>query len=223
MERALSVSGLFVAAVIGALIVAASRFPMPESLSDWLTPFVGAAAIGQALFAFWALQGLAHSREQAEAASAGLEVARDTAQKQLRAYVNVVRGTIGGFGPGEVPVARVFVRNTGQTPAIEVKCSSRFFLIDAPGPDDFPALGEDQSLTPLAPGGDFHLTIDAGRPISVYESHGLFTKAAVIMISGEITYCDIYGEAHVTRFHLRNEFSMGEPALRPHGVANTMT
>src|SRR5438552_10833727 len=46
--------------------------------------------------------------------------ARDTARRQLRAYISVHRSDIAGIDGGQTPVATLLIKNYGQTPAYGV-------------------------------------------------------------------------------------------------------
>lgn len=201
MQRALTISGLLVAVFIGALLATALRFPIPETISDWLTPAIGLAAIAQALFAFWALDGVRHSRQQAEAATLGLAAMQDTAQRQLRAYVVVELRDIENADSEERPEGSVRVRNVGQTPAhnvstlIYVTVANPGQRVELPDPDDVSRIhlvigsGLDKINSQTA---TFSLTPDGIAAVKARQS--------LIVVGGCTVYEDVFGKTWHTQF-----------------------
>lgn len=207
MERILLATALVLAAIIGALLVAGFKLPPPNSLSDWLTPLVAAAAIAQAYFAMWALQGLRHSRRAADAAAASLDLSRDTAQRQLRAYIGMHEQEVAPLTAGQPLRLVMNFRNVGMTPAYDVRIAlsvrtvQRDETVDFDVPISTDGFG---SRTTLIQGRDLKVdlsTLPNGNfrqpDIDALES-GIW----IMFVFGCIRYTDAFGQDHVTNFRL---------------------
>jgi hypothetical protein len=69
---------------------------------------------------------------QADTARATLETMQDTAQRQLRAYVVALGKDFSQRGTDDRFVLHIDIRNTGQTPAYNVKAVSRTCVLEHP-------------------------------------------------------------------------------------------
>lgn len=197
MVRALSIGGLLVAGLIGALLATAVKFPVPDSISDWLTPLVAIATVAQAFFAFWALRGLSHSRRSADAASATIDIMKLTAEQQLRAYVSISQFKVSRLSDHRI-VVTAKIRNVGQTPALGVRCRDLVVIREA---DD------DSPLPDLADEGSQH-----DWSLNMTPNHGGTLKSAIdaeltsdiewrLHHYGLIEYRDVFDVERKTKFH----------------------
>lgn len=225
MERALLACALAIAAVIGALSTLAFKLPVPRSFADWLTPFVGLAAVAQAFFAFWALRGLRHARVAADAATASLEHTIQTSERQLRAYVSITETSIDQLEVGQPIRVTVRAKNSGQTPAYD--------LVGFPGvtvkmsTDPIPLPTVPPELLPLGS----RATVGSGSTISMAGRGAVDLSEATLAalragvarvhVHGYVAYSDAFGQDRRTSFslsaHAHNPLGLSTLVRQPNG------
>lgn len=140
----------------------------------------------------------------ADAGTAAVTQAKDTAQRELRAYL-LLSGSQIIFMPVQQPTAQVVIKNYGQTPAYKVQQWVGFSVGRYPlgGP-----LRDPRSFEPaysesiLGPGGQQTNTISSQIPFTQAMVDRLGTPEVTIYIYGIILYEDIFGAAHETKFRL---------------------
>jgi hypothetical protein len=127
----------------------------------------------------------------------------DTAERQLRAYVNVAGGKI-TFEQPDAPEWHLVVKNFGQTPAYDVRHWTHIWIteyplsVELPVPDpDFP-----MSNSILAPGNHEDMVWKKEPPIPANSLELIGTPAGTIFIYGEIRYVDAFGKHRLTRYRL---------------------
>jgi hypothetical protein len=138
----------------------------------------------------------------ADTANKTLRAMGDTAQRQLRAYVNVFEPRILDLESG-TPTLRIRLKNFGQTPAYQTtaKCVAQVMSVSEDVP---PALGD--KARPMQYG-----TLGPGETFSAYVRIPLGSdlKEAIlkgekrIIAIGEVRYKDAFGEPRVTPLHMQ--------------------
>ena len=140
-------------------------------------------------------------------------IARDTAKRQLRAYLTVEPTGINQPVEGQARVA-LQVKNVGQTPASAVMVFSRFALSENPRDFDpksagFPIVGEvnDGSIGPSVT-----RYIYSRLPLSFFAENGekIAERAMAVVHYGYVCYQDIFGvqrETWFTFYHWGDELS----------------
>ncbi len=78
------------------------------------------------------------AKEAADATKDSVVAMRDTAQRQLRAYVAITPSRISQIGPDKKLAFTFMQLNGGQTPAYAANHSGVILLLDHPIPEDFP-------------------------------------------------------------------------------------
>lgn len=150
---------------------------------------------------------------------------RDTSRRELRAYVIVGDIQVGADvgNPANLALS-VQAINRGQTPALEVK--NRTFLMVRKGTVR-PEPGREIESTTLTSVTTLGKDQDQWATVRQTLSHGhtpelLVTGDFTIIAYGYITYRDIFGKAHETRFsYFQNAETARIPQATPHG--NSMT
>jgi hypothetical protein len=131
-----------------------------------------------------------------------LHHAERTAERQLRAYVDIVSGQILDFGkPGNVKL-RLVIKNSGQTPAYNLSQWTSVGADDIPPKTGFAGPNLPVShVSTLAPGG-FHTVLQEYGPLT--ESHIAKIKddKAAIWTWGCVDYRDAFGHPRKTLFRL---------------------
>jgi hypothetical protein len=133
--------------------------------------------------------------------------ARDTAERQLRAYLQVTpdQNSVVWINTVHIPACRVFVKNAGQTPAYEVQADG------AINPAPFP-LREPLSEF-LSPEEQFRLVIHPGEGHTInFIGDRLLTEDEVdrlvpgkdlrLYLYGQVRYKDAFGKDRYTRFRM---------------------
>jgi hypothetical protein len=125
--------------------------------------------------------------------------AEKTAERQLRAYVNVANAK--AKPDGEFFVYSIEVKNFGQTPAYKVRLRYMIELRDFPATEPFVVPDHPQvSVAVLPPTVPIH---DAFRPTQILgtnQRQRLNNGTAAIYVYGLITYEDIFEGARETEF-----------------------
>ncbi|WDR00767.1 hypothetical protein PSC71_08465 [Devosia sp. J2-20] len=95
-----------------------------DGLAQWIMSLFAIVATGASLYGIRLLRDTFKETERtATAAIESNEIARDTAERQLRAYISVREVRVAVFGVGKnTRIEAVFV-NTGQTPAKRIQLS----------------------------------------------------------------------------------------------------
>ena len=129
-------------------------------------------------------------------------IARDTAKRQLRAYLNITSLNGNPFGVGTTVAAHFTVTNSGQTPAHDV--ITNVSLCKRMNPVDLNSL----VLEPLETSAS-KLVVAAGQPIFSFAEIAATSKAefdafhagqSSYFVYGHIQYRDVFGEKWVTLF-----------------------
>lgn len=132
-------------------------------------------------------------------------IARDTAKRQLRAYMNLSEIKLMSRNVGAPVTTKVIFSNTGQTPARRVQV--KFEIMSGPSSAEEEHFAPDQTL-PDRIGG----SIGRDQPIRVYpglktnweavDEEAFVDGLCTIWVFGEISYEDIFGERHHTRIRM---------------------
>jgi hypothetical protein len=154
------------------------------------------AVIFSLVFTGWAAVAAAQA---AKAARASVDVAKDTAKRQLRAYLTGAESDIEPFEGGWA--LKVVLRNSGQTPAFDVRIMGESFgesyplAVEKPHPE---------------PGATHATVVGAGEDVwcvqrifseNVEQSlEQLKTGKFGAWIQGTVVYVDCFGDSHKTKF-----------------------
>jgi hypothetical protein len=127
--------------------------------------------------------------------------AKDTTERQLRAYVFVDKAEIHSLE--SVPGIRVIIKNFGQTPASGYSRSFSAEWVDTS--NQLPPLSlysspDLQTESAVAPGGSITLAAGLSRAFTADEWTELRGGTKLMYISGEIRYTDAFGEERSTPF-----------------------
>lgn len=170
---------------------------------------LGLVLIGRTLF--YTRRAVDEAREATKAASRGAraalranEVFKETAKRELRAYVIARIAGIDEVGPDKSPRVRVGIHNVGQTPAYKLNRNLQANYIGGDDQFSFPFLEIDQSDRDdytIGPGESYSI-LSWKRPdwtLSAEQITAVGDKKAAIVIMGVITYEDVFGDSHTYR------------------------
>jgi hypothetical protein len=201
----------------------------------WLV-IVGGGQIG--LF-YWQLQlirisaddakraGMAAERA-ADATAASVDLARDTAKRQLRAYVTV-NGIIRTKDPGDLEGAGfavlVDIKNNGQTPAFDLLQWAQIEIKEFPLETLLPIHCLQNPTRGILPPETKSVAFPVfTRALTNFEENAIRANHTAIYVYGEVDYLDVFGDRHFTRFRLRcngQGFPLG--MFKPDGEGNEAT
>ena len=172
-----------------------------------------AAACQIGLF-WWQLRLIASTvsdtRKSAEAAEriatatmASVGQMRDTAQRQLRAYLCIAGGQM-RFPSPDAPEAEVMIKNFGQTPAYNVRQWIHMWITDHPLRAALPEPPQDfkMSVDVLGPGSYSTMLMPKQPPVPAASIPLLGTSEGTIFIYGEVRYRDVFGKDRFTKYRL---------------------
>jgi hypothetical protein len=132
-----------------------------------------------------------------------VEGAKDTAQRQLRAYVSLEPTALHGFGVVNCTEAHYILRNTGQTPAKDVRVYSGIFVLPYKTPFPFPHILKEPvaSRTTLFPGQHHNGFKPHERRLTDSEVTAILdgTKTRLFYV-GIVEYTDVFEANRWTKF-----------------------
>lgn len=132
-------------------------------------------------------------------------IARDTAKRQLRAYVGLRSPKIEGTAVGQHPKVSLEFQNAGQSPALQLTIQIALGVDHFPQPqrahDALPA--EAKSVAVVLPGSSAKHSLESTGPaLTKVEIDAIRGGTAAIYCFGVVKYCDIFGTPHQTDFRL---------------------
>lgn len=144
--------------------------------------------------------------EAAQATKDSVEVARSTAERQLRAYVFPISASMLDFAIGSIPRADITIKNTGQTPAYDCTVIACIYRIGLPIVGAFPApeVPTRMSGGSLGPGMERHPKPALNKPLCEADHTEIMDGRDSIFVFGRINYTDAFGEPRFANF--RYEF-----------------
>jgi hypothetical protein len=150
--------------------------------------------------------------------TAALRVSRDTANRQLRAYVGILGGhvTTSSVGPNPVDMVEIDLKNFGQTPAHDVVAKISYVTISIPAGEkigDLPK-GFDYEGGPPAvagPNGPPQTYLDPGQDLATYAPVNTsikimdaeYNRRNTTYIYGSIFFTDTYNVRRVREYCYR--------------------
>ena len=133
-------------------------------------------------------------------------ISRDTAKRQLRAYVGLHKSPITELKAGEFPKVELNFLNAGQTPAREVRVAAALGVDHFPRPDSDDKLAglKRSSVTYVLPGSDFKLRLPSAKwpDLNQETVDAIKDGKAAVYCFGVVEYFDIFGKAQKTEFSL---------------------
>ncbi len=186
-----------------------------NSIWEMVAILVSFAEVIILAFTFFAVKRSA--RKQLEAYITMESIARETTQRQLRAYIFpdkfVFENAVGPIPPS---LAAIF-KNSGQTPAFHMICCSDVGWGKFPPSINF-SLAEDisvESRGSIGPGASFTQTYPMDKPLAEEDKRGIESEGAAIYFYGYVKYRDIFDKPHRTNFRVyyTGELISGGPIL----------
>ncbi len=127
--------------------------------------------------------------------------AKESAERQLRAYVHIKNVRISEMNSGNNPKIEVFVRNYGQTPARRI--TNTYNCRDMKSTDRNFSLRQTVELADLAPQAETRSTtnypFNDWDPIKPF----LLNRTAVFFVYGRIDYYDVFEQYRWTEYRFR--------------------
>lgn len=144
-----------------------------------------------------------HAGTQSTAARDSLDLSRDTAKKQLRAYVCVDSAVV-TFPQPDVPKAQVHFRNSGQTPAYDCWGWINTWFAEHPLNEALPSPPSDFKMATevLAPGRTSIFIAPSKPPLATQWLALLGTPKLTLYVYGEVHYREAFGGQQSTEYRL---------------------
>ena len=146
------------------------------------------------------------TRKTAKAARAAVDDARESAEKQLRAYVTLNKVEIIQFEVGKPLLVRIPMTNTGQTPAHEYRGWFYVAMVPNSAKDRF-RFGKADTISryTLGPGVEataYEASMDnsSDHLVSELEYETVTSGDRTLYVWGRDYYVDVFGNPHVTSY-----------------------
>lgn len=132
-----------------------------------------------------------------------LKISEETAERQLRAYVNVIKAQVAPPQEGGPILGKLLIKNAGQTPAYDLKAWIGVGVFDytVGGNIEVPVPADMDQRPPsfvLAPGVEFPESISLIRRYTREEIQKLRAQKAAVIVFGKTTYRDAFGVQRVS-------------------------
>lgn len=197
-----------------------------EKSAEWTLYGVIASLIGIALF-MWQLaltrEAVKDTGDATIAMREANNIAKVSAERQLRAYLGVRDFTVTGLRSDETPALRFDIFNSGQTPAREVRYTAKIFgfTTDAHiAKIKFGKMEHPYSVGVSLPGqvgkagGILHGIAFTEEQIEWFKSEKLY-----LVYAGILSYRDIFGKRHLLTF----KKVLDGLSIQPDGTARIIT
>lgn len=181
-----------------------------QRLMAWWSRIAGVATcIGVLLLAATLWETTRTTIAAADAVQAtkdSVEVARTTAERQLRAYVFPISVRLLDFAIGSAPRAEITIKNTGQTPAYDCTVIASIYRIGLPlvGAFPNPDVPTRMSAGSVGPGMERHPKPSLTKALSEDDHTAVREGKEAIFVFGRVNYVDAFGKPRFTNF--RYEF-----------------
>jgi hypothetical protein len=160
------------------------------------------------------------SKEATQATKQSVDLAADTAKKQLRAYLSVVKGEVSGLENNEPLRVKLTFKNSGQTPAYAVKGDAKIGIADFPlSPPAKPEIVPDGPPMTLGPGLESYVFWDGNAE----DKSQIKSGKRIIHAFGKFQYRDVFGSEHALNFSLIYHGDPGfkfSPLMGPTPIGN---
>ncbi|CAJ0879349.1 hypothetical protein AMST5_03052 [freshwater sediment metagenome] len=178
-----------------------------------LTFFAVAGAIATVLISNWTLEetrkATFEAHRQAEQAIRQANIASETEQKQLRAYIYVDKVVYGMVSNGEIET-KIFVKNGGLTPASHIEIINKNIFLPFPftggdvpvrfgdSPVSMRLFGNTKDSFSIGPGGEKGFGDKA--PIDRKMLENFERKKFAHVFYGAVYYDDVFGSPHFSKY-----------------------
>jgi hypothetical protein len=128
--------------------------------------------------------------------------ARDTARRDLRAYLGFPEASVENLGDGRFQI-QITVANSGRTRALAVTKWMKTALLDRSQTCAFEDQKFDRIQRAISPDSRWELREDHTWPDDV--AGGIVRLEKTVHVWGQVRYTDIYGEPHMSNFRFRSQ------------------
>lgn len=170
-------------------------------------------------------EALAIAARNADSAQNLVEISKDNAKRQLRAYITLQEVDFKPSGIIAGPfILQIIWKNTGNTPAVDVVCRTKFQIFEIESELEFDNFDRFPIIGPAARGPNQEIW---GGEITIssdnYSSVGRGEQRMAII--GYVAYQDVFGTSHETRTCVEIMISNepGRVAFVPFGYNNGMS
>lgn len=134
-----------------------------------------------------------------------IDLARDSSERQLRAYVGLSNAIIGPLVVGSKITVTLPMKNSGQTPAYAVRSCTNIIIQEISRTPDLvaPTHNEDSASGVMSPGLELHIPGTSDFIITQADFDAIDRKEKAVYVYGRIDYFDAFKRACFTEFRLR--------------------
>jgi hypothetical protein len=183
-----------------------------DTLAGWITALIGVVATAISAWAVVLLrQTLLQTVAATEAAQAAVSETRRIGEAQVRAYLANINVLVEDFSLGSVPVYRVSVKNTGQSPARGVRISLAIRTGASPADRVRFRNLKYMKLVDVPAGESAPQEIIGNSPILAETYANIISGRACIVLGGVFRYRDVFGKRHFTVFRYALDPRFPEP------------
>jgi hypothetical protein len=172
-----------------------------DGWAQWIMAGFAIVATGVSWRALYLLrETFKETKRTADAAAEANEMARESAERQLRAYVSVEAITIQTLAVGE-PLAMVIkIANAGNTPAKCLRVNFGITITDdlSKAPIMFPLPWRPE--IEIGPGKHMEFPMGMSRPLGQARHDAIRQNRVFAVVGGAITYRDVFGRKPYTLF-----------------------
>ncbi|WP_373486681.1 hypothetical protein [Blastomonas sp.] len=201
-----------------------------ENSAEWTKWGVILSAVGIS-FLLWQIiltrQAVTDTGQATKAMIEANDIARKTAQVQMRAYVRFDDIMVKDFVPGKIPTYQVTMRNVGQTPAHDLEFAIQPFIGtgNATAMKVFFNYTDDAmaSLMPLGPGQHSMVKRRFVEQKDADVAQSFHHEGITVLLFGVVSYRDVFGKRHISTFKSfldRNSLENGTAILVNCGRGN---
>src|SRR5262249_20536144 len=158
-------------------------------------------------------------KRQADAAEKQIGIAKDTEERQLRAYVFDIRATMRDFAIGKKPNVRITIKNVGQTPAYNVRFRGGIKPVPSNFSGSFPLISDNANRS-VGPGVELYPVLTADEVLTDTVNMTVHNGVTVYLVSGIIDYTDAFDQPRFKNFRLvfdRESICDGALTMTPDG------
>lgn len=148
-----------------------------------------------------AVKTTAAAIDAANAATTANEIAREMGQRQMRAYVSLEKMTITVFEVGKPVQIDVELKNSGQTPAKQLRGITEYFhCVDQGSLKIRFQKGTNISTIDVGAGGPCKMPVSDGIPLTRERYRAIASRDETLVVAGVHRYDDVFGKRHLLVF-----------------------
>lgn len=189
--------------------------------AKWQTILSGLGLIGLFYSLHLTRKAVGEAKDATAVADAALKAQEEHAKRQLRAYVAVEAETLNSLQVGQRPAYLIIVRNSGQTPARNVRLYVRHKITSRGSELGLEIEPYDVPAFVIGAASEVIRQREKKLPLTLEQLRLITTGKCVQICKGVVLYEDVFGDEQMTRFSVQFEGAAQKLAI--HGSWNEAT